>query len=61
MKQEILSGSYRSDTLYDMISNGEAVPNDIVNDLLGEMMMCTAEGSDVSSYFNLTMGHLGWP
>ena len=51
MKQEILSGSYRSDTLYDMISNGEAVPNDIVNDLIGEMMMWTAEGSDVSSLF----------
>ena len=31
MKQEILSGSYRGDTLYNMISNGEAVPDIIVN------------------------------
>ena len=42
MKQEILSGSYRGDTLYEMISNGEAVPDEIVNDLIGETMMWTA-------------------
>ena len=47
MKQEILSGSYRGDTLYEMISNGEAVPDEIVNDLIGETMMWTAAGSDV--------------
>jgi len=46
MKQEILSGSYRGDTLYEMISNGEAVPDEIVNDLIGETMMWTAAGSD---------------
>ena len=47
MKQEILSGSYRGDTLYNMISNGEAVPDIIVNDLIGETMMWTAAGTDV--------------
>ena len=47
MKQEILSGSYRGDTLYNMISNGEAVPDIIVNDLIGETMMWTADGSEV--------------
>ena len=51
MKQEILSGSYRSDTLYEMILNGEAVPDEIVNDLIGESMMWTAEGSDVRILF----------
>ena len=51
MKQEILSGSYRSDTLYEMILNGEAVPDEIVNDLIGETMMWTAAGSDVRFVF----------
>ena len=51
MKQEILSGSYRSDTLYEMILNGEAVPDEIVNDLIGESMMWTAGGSDVRIHF----------
>ena len=51
MKQEILSGSSRSDTLYEMILNGEAVPDEIVNDLIGEAMMWTAEGSDVRILF----------
>ena len=51
MKQEILSGSYRGDTLYEMISNGEAVPDEIVNDLIGETMMWTVAGSDVRIVF----------
>ena len=51
MKQEILSGSSRSDTLYEMILNGEAVPDEIVNDLIGEAMMWTAGGSDVRILF----------
>ena len=50
MKQEILSGSYRGDTLYNMISNGEAVPDIIVNDLIGETMMWTADGSEVRNF-----------
>ena len=56
MKQEILSGSYRGDTLYEMISNGEAVPDEIVNDLIGETMMWTAAGSDVRIVFKIYNG-----
>ena len=48
MKCEITSGSYRGDTLYNMVSNGEAVPDAWVDDLIGEAMMWTAQGSDVT-------------
>ena len=55
MKQEILSSSCRGNTLYDIISNGEAVPDVIVNDLIGEMMMWTASGSNVSNLFFINL------
>ena len=58
MKSEIISGSYRGDTLYNMISNGEAVPDAIVDDLIGEAMMWTAQGSDVLNLTKLKNMHV---
>ena len=48
LKSEVTSGSYRGDTLYNTISSGERVSNEIVDELIGEAMMWTAGGSDVS-------------
>ena len=48
LKAEIMSGSSRGDILYSKISSGERVSNEIVDDLIGEAMMWTAGGSDVS-------------
>jgi hypothetical protein len=45
-----MSGSYRGDTLYSKISIGEKVSNEVVDDIIGEAMMWTAGGSDVSFY-----------
>ena len=47
LKSEVMSGSYRGDTLYSKISTGERVSNEVVDDLIGEAMMWTAGGSDV--------------
>ena len=47
LKAEVMSGSYRGDTLYGKISEGERVSNEVVDDLIGEAMMWTAGGSDV--------------
>ena len=47
MKSEVMSGSARGDYLYNIISSGDPVPNAIVDDLLAEAMVWTAEGTNV--------------
>ena len=47
MKSEVMSGSYRGDWLYNMMSNGDTVPNEVVNDILADVMILLVEGSDV--------------
>ena len=47
LKTEVMTGSPRSDYLYNIISSGEPVPNAIVDDLLAEAMFWTAEGTKV--------------
>ena len=42
-----MSGSQRGSQLYRLMSNGETVPNGIVNDLIAESMIKSAEGNDV--------------
>ena len=47
LKSEVMSGSYRGDWLYNMMSNGDTVPNEVVNDMLADVMILLVEGSDV--------------
>ena len=42
-----MSGSQRGTQLYRLMSNGETAPNGIVNDLIAESMVKSAEGNDV--------------
>merc|ERR1712165_56719 len=43
LRFEVMSGSARGRQLYQMMANGEAVPNEVVNDLLAEAMVKKAE------------------
>jgi len=45
MKAEVMSGSARGAKLYQLMSSGEAVPNEIVTDILAEAMIRKAGGS----------------
>jgi len=45
MKNEVMSGSSRGGKLYKLMSSGEAVPNEIVTDILGEAMVKKAGGT----------------
>ena len=47
MKAEVMSGSARGAKLYQLMSSGEAVPNEIVTDILAEAMIRKAGGSKV--------------
>ena len=42
-----MSGSQRGTQLYRLMSNGETAPNGIVNDLIAESMVKSAEGNGV--------------
>merc|ERR1712241_1129857 len=43
LRFEVMSGSARGRQLYQMMANGEAVPNEVVNDLLAEAMVKKAD------------------
>ena len=43
MKAEVMSGSNRGAQLYKLMSSGEAVPNEIVNDIIAEAMVRKAD------------------
>ena len=47
MKAEVMSGSNRGSQLYKLMSGGEPVPNEIVNDIIAEAMVRKAEGTKV--------------
>ena len=47
MKAEVMSGSARGAKLYQLMSSGEAVPNEIVTDILAEAMIRKSGGSKV--------------
>ena len=51
MRFEVMSGSARGRQLYQMMANGEAVPNEVVNDLLAEAMVKKAESKVRSHIF----------
>ena len=42
-----MSGSQRGSQVYRLMSSGETVPNGIVNDLIAESMVKSADGNDV--------------
>ena len=48
LKAEVMSGSHRGVGLYHLMASGEAVPNEIVDDLIVEAMVRVEEGSDVN-------------
>jgi len=45
MKAEVMSGSSRGAKLYQLMSSGGSVPNEIVADIIGEAMVKKAAGS----------------
>ena len=47
MKAEVMSGSSRGAKLYQLMSSGGSVPNEIVADIIGEAMVKKAAGSKV--------------
>ena len=53
MRFEVMSGSARGRQLYQMMANGEAVPNEVVNDLLAEAMVKKAESKVRSHIFKM--------
>ena len=48
IRAEVMAGSNRGSQLYKLMSSGEAVPNEIVDDILAEAMVAKAEASKVS-------------
>ena len=47
MKNEVMSGSNRGAQLYKLMSGGEPVPNEVVNDIIAEAMVKKASGAKV--------------
>ena len=47
LRHEVMSGSQRGGNLYKLMANGDAVPNGIVNDVIAEAMVKSADGNDV--------------
>merc|ERR1712198_289838 len=43
LRSEVMSGSKRGQQLYMLMANGQNVPNEIVDDLLGEAMLAKAD------------------
>lgn len=39
LRHEVMSGSTRGRELYQLMSNGESVPNDVIDNLLAEAMV----------------------
>lgn len=52
LRNEVMSGSPRGRSLYAIMANGEAVPNEVVNDLLAETMVkkASSKGFLVDGY-----------
>merc|ERR1711997_1321527 len=50
LRFEVMSGSARGRQLYQMMANGEAVPNEVVNDLLAEAMVKKAESKTCTGF-----------
>jgi len=46
LRHEVMSGSQRGGNLYKLMANGDAVPNGIVNDVIAEAMVKSADGND---------------
>ena len=50
-RNEVMSGSKRGGQLYKLMSSGERVPNEIIDDLLAEAMVKRVEkGANVSQF-----------
>ena len=47
LRHEVMSGSQRGGNLYKLMANGDSVPNGIVNDVIAEAMVKSADGNDV--------------
>ena len=45
-----MSGSQRGGNLYKLMANGDTVPNGIVNDVIAEAMVKSADGNDVIKF-----------
>ena len=43
LRHEVMSGSNRGQQLYKLMAGGEPVPNEIVDDLIGEFMLGKAD------------------
>ena len=50
MKNEVMSGSSRGGKLYKLMSSAEALPNEIVTDILAEAMVKKAGGTKVMRF-----------
>ena len=48
MKAEVMSGSGRGAKLYQLMSQGESVPNEIVDDIIAEAMVRKSAGTKVT-------------
>jgi len=46
LRHEVMSGSQRGGNLYKLMANGDSVPNGIVNDVIAEAMVKSADGND---------------
>jgi len=46
LRHEVMSGSQRGGNLYKLMANGDTVPNGIVNDVIAEAMVKSADGND---------------
>ena len=53
LRHEVMSGSQRGGNLYKLMANGDAVPNGIVNDVIAEAMVKSADGNDVITFDRL--------
>jgi len=46
LRHEVMSGSQRGGNLYKLMANGDTVPNGIVNDVIAEAMVKSADGNE---------------
>ena len=49
LRAEVMSGSKRGQQLYMTMANGNAVPSEIVTDLLGEAMVAKADSKVIQN------------
>jgi len=56
LRSEVMSGSKRGQQLYMLMANGQNVPNEIVDDLLGEAMLAKADSKSYEEKFGKCTG-----